>query len=278
MEKIERHLFPSDHTYYRTSSPIYRKYMESPKIRTFDIWNAPQFWWIKKIFWRWFQMIKYERIDIEPDIEWLKKKFSLKHAWIIWIPEKRTEIPAWWRRFLMQTHFMYANVTFLQKEYWKKWNERAQRARKKFLLSWVIIKQVERSVFIDAFKKTPVRHIFKSDYIRYFKELTEVDETSVRAYVAYYKETPIAWLAVHDYNKSSVHMVAFTNKKYYKLQTGTGLIDRWFQDSYTLWIKYIDFDRIREQMWPKDQQWYTDFKKNFIEFQTTFSWAYFKIF
>lgn len=180
-------------------------------------------------------MVKYERIDVEPDIEWLKKKFSLKHAWIIWIPEKRVDIPKGWKRFLMQTHYVYANVTRLEPNYWNKWNERAKRARKKFLSQTeVVIKQVKRDVFIEAFKKTPVGHMFKRDYISYYTQLTEVNEKSVRSYVAYYNKIPIAGLAVHDYHKSSVHMVAFTHKKHYKLQAGTGIIDRWFADSLAL--------------------------------------------
>lgn len=34
---------------------------------------------------------------------------------------------------MMQTHFVNANVTYLQEKYWEKWNERGKRARKKFL-------------------------------------------------------------------------------------------------------------------------------------------------
>ena len=278
MQRVERNTFPKDHTYYRTSSPVYRKYMESPKIETFDIGNPPQFWWKKKLFGNWFQMIKYERIDIEPDIEWLKKKFQLKHAWIIWIPEKRTDIPLWWKRFLMQTHFIYASITTLQEKYREKWNQRGKRARKKFLESGINIELVDGETFTKSFKNTPVRHMFKSDYLTYYQQMSAIDKKSVRSYIAYYKDIPIAGLAVHDYHKSSVHMVAFTNRKYYKFQSGTWLIDRWFSDSLKLSIQYIDFDRVREKLWPKDQQGYTDFKNNFIEFQTNFTWAYFKIF
>lgn len=178
----------------------------------------------------------------------------------------------------MQTHFVNANVTYLQEKYWEKWNERGKRARKKFLNSRCEIKLVEKDEFIQAFKKTPVRHIFKSDYIEYYSQMMSIDPTAIRSYVVYYKGHPISGLAVHDYHKSSVHMVAFTNRKFYKLQPGTWLIDRWFLDSLSKWISYIDFDRVREKMWPKDQQWYTDFKNNFIEYQTSYVGAYFKIF
>lgn len=252
--------------------------MESPNIMTFDAKNSLQFWWKKRLFWEWFQLIKFERIDDVPDIEDLKRRFWLKHAWIIWIPNGKEDIPKWWKRFLIQTHFIYANVTYVTQEYYKKWNQRAQRARKKFLSSGVEIKQVSSDELIEAFRKTPVRHLFKKDYIEYYQKMAQVDETSLRSYVAYYKWFPIAGLGVHDYHKSSVHLIAFTNKKMYKLQAGTGLIDRWFLDSYTNGVSYIDFDRLREPLGPKDQQGYTDFKNNFIEFTTRFDRSYFKIF
>lgn len=178
----------------------------------------------------------------------------------------------------MQTHFVRANVTILQKEYWKKWNERAKRSRKKFLNSWCDIQQVDNKNFIEAFKKTPVRHLFKKDYISYYSQMYDIEPSSIRSYLVYHNWLAIAGLAVHDFHKSSVHLVAFTHRKYYKLQAGTWLIDKWFQDSFEKRIEYIDFDRLKEPYWPKDQQWYSDFKKNFIEFETSFQSAYFKIF
>lgn len=278
MKTIDKTTFPIDHYYYRTSSPDYRRYVNSPKIMTFDIWEWKQFAWKKKIFWDWFVIIKYERTDVEPDVSWLKEKFWLKHAWIIWIPERITDKPKWWKRFYMQTHFVNANVTILEQNYYKKWSERAQRARKKFLNSWCIIQQVEPHKFIEAFQKTPVSHIFKRDYIEYYKKMTDIEPKNIRSYIAVSKDNILWWLAVHDYHSSSVHMVAFTNKKYYKLQPGTWLIDTWFSDSLKNWIKYIDFDRTIEPLWPRDQKWYSDFKKNFIECMTSFTNSYFKIF
>lgn len=65
--------FPRDFYYHRTGSDSYRKYLESCGLTTFDIGNPPQYAWKKRLFGNFFGIIKYERTDVEPDIEMLKK-------------------------------------------------------------------------------------------------------------------------------------------------------------------------------------------------------------
>jgi len=108
---------------------------------------------------------------------------------VIWIPFRRTEIPAGWRRLTVGTHFTRTGFVRIEnQEYHKKWNERARRARKKFLSfpeSEVRIELVDRNTFIEAFKKIKVKHLFKSDYIRYYRTMADIGGDSIRSYVCY---------------------------------------------------------------------------------------------
>ena len=59
---------PADFQYFRSISPVYRKYLEESHIRTVDV--GPQFGWIKDF--RLFQIVKFERTDLPPTKELLK--------------------------------------------------------------------------------------------------------------------------------------------------------------------------------------------------------------
>lgn len=129
-----------------------------------------------------------------------------------------------------------------------------------------------------AFKKTKVKHWFKSDYISYYKKITGIDPSAIRQWLVYLNDEPIAGLAVLDYlDNHSVHLVAFTDKRAYDIQGWTGLIDAWFRDSKAKGMKYLTFDQLRNPHGPSDQKGYTEFKENFTEYKLTFPKAYFKL-
>lgn len=204
----------------------------------------------------------------------------MKHAFVTWIPYSRTDIPAGWRRLYLSDHYQETGYTVLDDaNYKKKWNDRARRAQKKFLASGATVRAVTPEEFIEAFQKTKVKHWYKSDYIRYYKRMTKIDASTVRQWLCFDSNgIPVAGLAVHDYAGVSVHLVAFTGKKAYPIQGGTGLIDTWFADSYAKNIKYLTFDQLRNRHGPSDQKGYTDFKLNFIEYRMSFPQAYFRVF
>ena len=204
----------------------------------------------------------------------------MKHAFVTWIPYSRTDIPAGWRRLYLSDHYQETGYTILDDaNYKKKWNERARRAQKKFLASGATVRAVSSEEFIEAFQKTKVKHWYKSNYITYYKKMVALDATSVRQWLCFDPAgNPVAGLAVHDYAGVSVHLVAFTGKKAYPLQGGTGLIDIWFSDSYAKGIRYITFDQLKNRNGPSDQKGYTDFKLNFIEHRMSFPKAYFRVF
>lgn len=271
--------YPRDFYYHRTASEIYRTYLEGCWPQTFEIGNPPQYAWKKPFFGGKLGVVRYERTDVEPDIEKLKKEEGINHGMVTWIPYSRTEAPKGWKRLYLTDHFRETGYVLLEEDYRKKWNERSRRAMKKFEKSGAIIRAVDGDTFAKAFHDTRVKHWYKSDYIRYYKKMVAIDPSKIRQWLVYVDGKPVAWLAVHDYiDNHSVHLVAFTGKEAYPSQWGTALIDEWFRDSLTRGIKYLSFDQLRQRGGPSEQKGYTEFKENFIEYRLSFPKAYFKIF
>lgn len=230
------------------------------------------------------QLAKFDRIDTEPTKE-LLAPHGFTRGFVIWIPFRRTEIPVGWHKLMIGTHFTRTGFVEIEnQEYHKRWNERARRARKKFLSlaqegnqENIHIELVDEETFVRAFQTVKVKHMFKSDYIKYYRSMIGIDPRSIRSYVCYRGETPVAGLAVHDYaGNASVHLVAFTGKESHPFQGGTGLMDRWFHDSVDMGIRYINFDHLRDSSMESSQQGYTDFKLNFIEKECYFKESYFR--
>lgn len=167
-----------------------------------------------------------------------------------------------------------------KESYLSSWNDRAKRARKKFLASGSRIESVKPEVFVEAFRTTKVKHWYKSAYISYYKRMVAIDATKIRQWIAYDNTGKVSGgLAVHDFVEDhSVHLVAFTDQKSYHSQPGTGLIDEWFRESYERGYKYLSFDQLRNKNGPKDQKGYSEFKESFLTARLSFPKAYFRFF
>lgn len=178
----------------------------------------------------------------------------------------------------LRSHFTNTGFTILDSpDYRKKWNERARRSQKKFLASGARIEKVSDFEFMEAFRATPVTHSYKKDYIKYFRTMAAIAPNDVSAYVARHEGKIVAGLAVLNYcSNSSVHLVAFTGPDAKPIQAGTGLIDRWFSDCLANGVKYVNFDHLRDSSMTNDQQGYTDFKKNFMEYSLQYPDSYVK--
>ncbi len=280
----EKKDYPKDFYYYRTSSPTYRKYLESCGLTIFDFGHAPQYAWRKKLFWNFFWIVKFERVDRIPDNKLIQKATGLKHALVIWIPYSttKTEILSLWRKLWFTDHFEETGFAEFKdgEAYNASWNDRAKRAQKKFEKSGAEVKLVTPEAFVESFKATKVKHWHKSVYISYYKKMVSIDASKVRQWVAYSPDgVPLAGLAAHDYiDTHSVHLVAFTNQKYYDTQAGTGVMAEWFRDSKEKWLRYLTIDHIRNKTGPNDQKWYSEFKENLISTRLSFREAYFRFF
>ena len=275
---IDRREMPLDHSYFRTSSPVYKKYLWKCSLKIHEI-SENRFWWIKDIFWL-FNVAKFEKLDEEPDIEKIKKD-GFKHWFVIWVPYSRTDIPAWWKKLRVNTHFTTTWFTKIEDEfYYKKWKERSKRARKKFLANKELsIQLVDTETFQKYYKESKLSQPFKADFIKYHKNISLFDnEWDIKNMICFHNGKVIAWLSGIDYNgNSSAHLVSFLTKEWKKLQAWTGLIDYWFKISLENGLKYINFDHLRDSFMPKDQQWYTDFKENFMDYKVVFRDSYFKL-
>lgn len=278
MKFISKYDLPKDHKYYRSSSELYKKYLETCKLKIIKL-TKNEFGWMKKILWL-FCIAKFERVDSEPDIKLIKKNW-FTHGMIIWVPYSRKEIPTWWRKLYINSHFTTTWFSEISDEfYYKKWKERAKRARKKFLENPDLeIKLVDKDTFLKIYWETEISQPFKKSFMKYHREISNLDDKNeIKNMICYYKKNPIAWLSVIDYNwNSSAHLVSFLSKQWKKLQAWTGLIDFWFKNSLKNNIKYINFDHLRDKYMSFDQQWYTDFKENFMDYKVVFEEAYFKI-
>ncbi|MBP6981763.1 hypothetical protein KBB25_03240 [Candidatus Gracilibacteria bacterium] len=293
MQSLPRNEYPKDFYYHRTSAEGYRKYLSAGGLTTFDLPNSPQYAWIKKVFGNFFAIIKYERTDTEPDIDWIRKHLGVKHAFVAWIPYSIIH-PIGWKRLVLTDHFEETGYTILpdmdkntrdisenkNPEYLQTWHDRSKRARKKFLSSGATIRPVSTEEFIQAYRETKIRGPHKGGSITYFRKISKVAPESVRQWLAFDNNgKQIAGLAVLDYlGNHSVHLVAFTDRKNYHYQAGTGLIDEWFQSSLNLGVKYLSFDHLRNTGGPSDQKGYTAFKENFLSARLSFKEAYFKFF
>ena len=172
---------PPDFQYFRSSSSVYQKYLERGGLRTIKREN--DFGWIKDL--GLFQIAKFERTDTPPDRE-LLRKHGFKHGLILWVPAHRDDVPEGWRElWIPGSHFSITGYAKLEEEYFKKWNERARRARKKSISSGVEIREVTQDIFIEAFSNTKVRHMFRADYIKYYRSMYESGPDSIRSFLAY---------------------------------------------------------------------------------------------
>lgn len=279
MEILNNKNIPKDHPYYRSSSQLYKKYLKKCLLETCDL-QENKFWWLKTILWI-FQIAKFERVDIEPDIKKLNEKW-FKHWMVIWIPFslERKDIPAWWKKLYLNSHFTTTWFSEINDEfYYKKWNERWQRSRKKFLANPdLTIKLVDKDTFQKIYGETKTSQPYKKSFMKYHRDISNLDDKNdIVNMVCYNKEMPVAWLSVLNYNwNSSVHLVAFLSKEWKNLQAWTWLIDFRFKHSLENGIKYINFDHLKDKYMWKDQQWYTSFKENFMDYKVVYEHSYFK--
>ena len=98
----------------------------------------------------------------------------------------------WKTLWIPGSHFTSTGITRIIPEYYKLWNERSNRARKRFLsqttTEGLILKNVLPEEFVAAFKKISVKHSFKNDYIRYYLSMCAISQDAVRSFVVYSKE------------------------------------------------------------------------------------------
>lgn len=266
---------PKDYFDFRSSSDVFKKYLSIKNINIIEKNN--QFWWYKKLFWKYFYIVKFDRVWFIPDTQYIKKQ--LKHWIIIWNPSLDLDT-TWWHKFIFKSYY-YSWLNILNYEkYDICWSSRAKRAKQKFIKNvFLKIELVDNETFYKSFEETKTTIPYKKVFLSQHKNFCNLTK-NIRNFVCYdEKNIVLWWLSVLDYDDvSSVHLVSFLSLEWKNLQVWTWLIDKWFSDSVKIWKKYLCFDHLKDKFMNKDQKWYSDFKENFISHKIDYSNSFFKIF
>lgn len=118
MELLKKSDLPLDHWYYRTISPVYKKYLVKCWLKIHELPNN-KFGWIKNVFWL-FKIAKFERVNEEPEIENLKQncKWDIKNM----LCYDKDKVVAWLYVIDYNWNSSAHLVSFLTKEWKKKSN------------------------------------------------------------------------------------------------------------------------------------------------------------
>lgn len=173
-------------------------------------------------------MVKFDRVDDAPSIESIKRESGLKHGLLIWIPWRVLPTKEFlrkngWRRLYPATHFQHTGFGYISETYWKNWNERAQRARKKFLhfqeeLS-LEIRSVDTQTWKKAFLCAKIHIPLREDFAHFFSDISACTGNDIENYLCYDGETVLGGLSVIFYDThSSVHLLSFLPDASKKLQ------------------------------------------------------------
>lgn len=209
---MHRSEVPVDHTYFRSFSQGYQKYLEECGVYLVPLQNGFS-GWMKHFFGRSLQLAKFERLDIEPDLDTLRRN-GFKRGMVIWIPYRNTSIAPGWRKLWFSTHFMKTGFTELVEGYEMKWNSRARRAKKRYLASGAVIESIDYRSFSQIFIESKAVVPHKSTFVRYHASLARYDEPHMNNWICRYNGEVVAGLATYDYDGvSSVHIVAFITEK-----------------------------------------------------------------
>jgi Acetyltransferase (GNAT) domain len=269
-EHISQSQVPTDHNYYRSVSPMYASYLKHCHSAPLYIPGTKTFGWLRHQFGKLFTVVKYDRIDVVPDLKLLRDA-GFRRGFIIWVPFRNLQHPGkGWGRLFLPTHFVETGFTTLTQAFREHWNSRAKRAEKKFAQSGAVVRAALPPEFIAAFRATRVRYPFKEVFVDYYRFAATQHPEVLRSWVVEHKGEIVAWLAVCDYEEhSSVHMVSYLSDAGRDIQAGTGLIAEWFRESAEKGMKYINFDHLQEDALQFWQRGYTDFKLNFMQYRVS---------
>lgn len=126
--------------------------------------------------------MKFDRIDIPPSLKEIEAS-GLKHGIIIWIPWRKLPDRLFlkknsWHRLFAATHFQHTGIGKVENEYWRNWNERAKRARKKFL-EWSIqehfeIIQIDDDRWRKEFLSAKIRIPLKGSFAQFHEKISSL--------------------------------------------------------------------------------------------------------
>lgn len=280
MKTLHRSLIPEDFSYYRTGSRVffeyYKKYTNTIVQKTgkwYDFLRA------FKIF-PGFYSVVLEKNDTELDPKILKKS-GISHGIIWWTPMRETlkpkgwlRLPTWYTKW--DIHSSRSAFSLLDRpDYWNKWSSSARGHRKHVLENIEsgqirIETDISLEQFLDIYKKTKIHDPQKNFVYKITQKLFSKTESKYRIYIAYIDQEPLAGALFIDNGTTSEYWASFYHQDSRPYHLGVALMDRWFLDSYELWIQYCDLDHMRDSGQSLGYAGYTKFKESIADHDVYF--------
>ncbi len=272
MQLINRQDIPLDFYDYWQSDE-YEKYLKGIQMYKIGEVGSRGYWQTMKFF----AFSKFVYSDEEPSLSAIRSETRM-HGLVYWTPFRRTDIPRGWNRAYrpLTVNCMAKGFSRVSPEYKKAWNQRAQRNMKKFLHSGCCAYEGTS----EEFSKGCAYATLGSYHRRHYAEKVSEIPSDVRSiFICKKEEDIVGGLCVMQYAGISVHIASFLTEEGKKMNAGTGLIDFWSRQAYEKNLTYLHFGELsRQNLDNKEWQGFSDFKRNFIEYEVHFNHEYWRFF
>lgn len=290
MKTLSRSLIPIDFSYYRTGSRVwYDYYRKYTWLIIHRIGSGYEFIKAGRIIGNIYSVIA-EKIDTEPTREMLTE-LGIKHGIIFWWPMRVMERPKWWIRLpnifhRLEWFFHSSRSSFSiidRADYWNKWIAPARAHRRKVLelidSGTLRIEQItDLSTYLDIYRETRVPDPHKAYLTQWLTRKATIGIDDIRIYIAYVDGRPLAWAIFIDESITSEYFTSFYHVDSHPYHLGIALMDRWFLDSYELWIQYCDLDHMQDSGQSGSYAGYTQFKSSIADYDVYFHDMWIKFF
>lgn len=290
MKPISLHELPLDYFYYRSYTSAFGGFYreKSPK-NIILVEEDGNYGYIKHYLFWWFSIGVFEKSDINPTPE-LLKKYGMKRGLVFWSPwhyppKKKT---GWLSLGYLISHEFHHSIhsafSVLDcKDYQQKWSSNARNHRKriqKYLDQWEITIQSDTSWedFLSAYSATPLPHRYKNYFIWRQKYFQERFPEKFRIITASVWGKILAGAIFLDDHPTSTYLIAFQHSDAKKYHLGLAVLDAWYGDSYNKWYKYLDLDHMYSFLDTRSYLGYTRFKSELADYDVRFPAVYMKLF
>ncbi len=224
-----------------------------------------------------FVFVKYILTDAEPSLDEVYAKTGSRHGLMYWSPRRRLDIPVRWREGSQKSflHDWRQGFSVVRPDYQDTWSNRASRNLKSFLSSEARMRSGTVQEYCSAL---PTSLLPKSLRGLILEKLKKFDPLTLRVFLVEYGNQIVGGLCTLPYHLSSTHISSFLTPTGKEINAGTGCIDAWYQDALQTGITYLHFGGVWGQNDPKGWQGFSEFKRNFIDYEVEFESAYWKWF
>ncbi|MBI2644979.1 hypothetical protein HYW94_02265 [Candidatus Uhrbacteria bacterium] len=272
MQLIDRWDIPSDFTDYWQSDE-YVAYLESAGMHMIGSVGSRGYWITMKIF----SFCKFVYADEEPSLSYIRSVTRM-HGLVYWTPFRRINIPRGWNRVRrpFTTHCISKGFSNVSSDYIHVWNQRARRNIGRFFQSGCSVYEGAS----EEFKKGCALATFKPSFQRHYAQKVSEIPSHIRSiFICKKNDSIVGGLCVMRYANTSVHIASFLTKEGKNANAGTGLIDYWNRHAYKENLAYLHFGELgRQKIDDRTWQGFSDFKRNFIEYEVHFDDEYWRFF